>query len=93
MRLPAGEPQEIYVSVSENGVALINREPTLLLSYPNGETQTFNFPPTGEDGVTSIGIPGIKAPNGTLIAYKVCLIGFSDESQCVGENYLIWNSE
>jgi hypothetical protein len=93
MRLSAGEPQEIFVSVSEDGVALINREPILILTYPNGETQTFYFPPTGEDGVTSIGIPGIKAPNGTLIAYKVCLMGFNGESRCVGENYLIWNSQ
>ena len=93
MRLSAGEPQEIFVSVSEDGVALKNREPILILSYPNGEIQTFYFPPTGVDGLTSIGIPGIEAPNGTLIAYKVCLMGFNGESRCVGENYLIWNSD
>lgn len=92
MRLSAGEPQEIFVFMSEDGAALENREPVLILSYPNGETKTLYFPPTGVDGSSSIEIPGIQAPNGTLIAYKVCLMGFNGESKCVGENYLIWNS-
>jgi hypothetical protein len=92
MRLPSGEPQEIFVLVSEDGATLKNREPVLFLSYPNSETKTFYFPPTGVDGLTSIRIPGIQASNGTLIAYKVCLMGFNGEMKCVGENYLIWNS-
>jgi hypothetical protein len=91
--LPANQRQKIYVKVSEDGVALKNREPVLILSYPNGRSQQLYFPPTGSDGQTFLDIPGIQAPNGTLIPYNVCLFGFNGEQRCVGENYLIWNSK
>jgi hypothetical protein len=91
--LPANQWQKIFVKVSEAGVALKNREPVLILSHPNGSTQKLYFPPTGSDGQTFLDIPGIQAPNGTLITYNVCLFGFNSEKRCVGENYLIWNSK
>jgi hypothetical protein len=91
--LPAGQPQRIYVLVSEDGLGLNNREPILILSNPDGTTQTIFFPPTGVDGRTSVEIPGIQAPNFTLIPYSVCLLGFDGEQRCVRDNFLIWNSK
>lgn len=91
--LPAGQPQRIYVLVSEDGVGLKNREPILILSNPDGTSQTTFFPPTGVDGRTSVEIPGIQAPNFTLIPYSVCLLGFDGEQRCVRDNFLIWNSK
>ena len=91
--LPAGQPQRIYVLVREDGVGLKNREPILILSNPDGTSQTISFPPTGVDGQTSVEIAGIQAPNFTLIPYSVCLLGFDGEQRCVRDNFLIWNSK
>jgi hypothetical protein len=87
----SNEPQEIHVGVFEGDTPLKNREPTLTLIMPDGSQQQRTFPPTDELGHTYLKIPPISAPNGTLIAYQVCLVGADREDICVGDNYLIWN--
>ncbi len=87
----SNEIQEIHVGIFEGETPLKNREPILILTLPDGSQQTRTFPPTDESGHSYLTIPGIAAPNGTLIAYKVCINDISSEEQCVGDNYLIWN--
>jgi hypothetical protein len=79
------------VSVYEDGVPLMNREPELTLSLPDNSQYTYHFPPTGENGQTSLELAPVEAPNGSLIAYEVCLSVLSGAELCVMDNYLVWN--
>ena len=87
----SGQPQEIQVLVTEQDMPLANREPLLTLTLPDGRTENHHFPPTDSRGMTSLTLPPIEAPNGTLIPYEVCLTGVYGKTFCIGENYLIWN--
>lgn len=85
------EVQIINVAVHENEVPLMNREPELMLTLPDKTQYEYHFPPTGEDGHSALEIPPVNAPNGSLIAYRVCLTVLSGDQLCVMDNYLIWN--
>lgn len=87
----SGQPQDIRVTLTEDEIPLVNREPILKLTLPDNHVETYHFPPTDEDGHTTLVIPPVEAPNGTLIPYEVCLMGIYGKTFCVGENYLIWN--
>ena len=89
----SNESLEIHVAVFEGTVPLANREPVLALTMPKGEAQNYHFPPTNTSGQSSLQLPPISAPNGTLIAYEVCLDILNGKSRCIGENYLIWNTD
>ena len=82
--------QGITIIVTEDGVPLINREPVLSLTMPDNQLQEFTLEPTDEQGKTSIELPPIAAPNGTIIKYKVCLDEVDGEPICESDNYLIW---
>lgn len=84
------QAQEINVAIFQNNVPLANREPVITVTMPDNSQEVHPFPPTGENGKTSLTLPAIQAPSGTLIAYQVCLPGLQ-ESQCVTDHYLIWN--
>jgi hypothetical protein len=85
------ETQQVHVAVFEDGQPLKNREPVLSLVLPDGSRLSYHFPPTGEDGLSSLSLPEIPASSGTLIAYQVCLKGLAGESVCMGDNFMIWN--
>lgn len=84
--------QEIFVAFYENGKPLKNCEPVLIVTMPDGSQHKGFFQPSDENGQTSIKLAPIEAPSGTLIAYRICLSGKLDDSPCIGDNYLIWNS-
>lgn len=84
--------QEINVALYEDGKPLNNFEPVLVVTMPDGSQRKAYFDPSDKTGRSAIGLAPIDAPNGTLIAYKVCLFGFEGEPRCVGDNYLIWDS-
>lgn len=85
------QEQEIRVMITKNGAPLKDREPTLILSVPGDDWLELTFPPTDQNGRSSVRIPPIPAPNGTIIPYQVCLKAISGEVLCEGENYFIWN--
>jgi hypothetical protein len=85
--------QEIHVALFEDGKPLANFEPVLIVTMPDGSQRKAYFQPSDENGRTSIKLSPIETPSGTLIAYKICLLGMDEEPRCVGDNYLIWNSE
>jgi hypothetical protein len=87
------EYQEIHVALYENNKPLKNYEPILVVTMPDGSQRRAYFQPSDSNGRTSIRLAPIEAPNGTLIAYKICLFGLEEESQCVGDNYLIWTTD
>ncbi len=85
--------QEIHIALFEDGLPLKNFEPVLIVTMPDGSQRTAYFQPSDENGRTSIKLAPIEAPSGTLIAYKICLFRLKGDPLCVGDNYLIWNSE
>ncbi len=89
----ADDRQVIFVNISQAGMPLSNREPILYLSMPDRSIRTFYFPPTDSAGQTQLALDPVEVPNGTLMAYRVCLYGLNEEQACAGESYLIWNSE
>jgi hypothetical protein len=86
-------PQEIYVALYENGKPLENCEPILIVTMLDGSKRRSTFQPSNENGQTSIRLSPIEAPNGTLIAYQICIMDLNGTLRCVGDNYLIWNSD
>lgn len=89
----AEESQVIHVALYENGKPLKNYEPLMIITMPNGSLRETHFQPSNNHGRTSLNLPPVKAPNGTLIAYQICLKNLDGELHCVGDNYLIWNSD
>jgi hypothetical protein len=85
--------QVIHLALFEGRKPLKNFEPILLVTMPDGSQRKAHYEPSDENGRTSIGLAPIDAPSGTLIAYKVCLFTIDGEPRCVGDNYLIWNSD
>ena len=83
--------QEIHTAIYDDGKPLKNYEPLLIATMPDGSQRKAYFPPTDEEGCSSIKLAPIAAPNGTLIAYRVCLFGMDEQENCVGDNYLIWD--
>jgi hypothetical protein len=89
----ADEIQEIHVALYENGKPLDNCEPILIITMPDGSQRQTYFQPSNRYGRTSLNLSPIKAPNGTLIAYQICLKDIDGELHCEGDNYLIWDSD
>jgi hypothetical protein len=87
------DSQEINVAIYQDKTPLSNFEPLLLVTMPDGSQRKAYFQPSSENGCTSIELAPIDAPNGTLIAYQVCLFGLDGEPNCVGDNYLIWDTD
>jgi hypothetical protein len=54
-------------------------------------SRNYHFPPTSEDGLSSLTLPEIPASSGTLVAYQVCLNGLAGDQVCMGDNFMIWN--
>lgn len=91
--MEAHDRQVIYANIHQAGKPLSNREPVLYLTMPDQSLRTYYFPPTDTVGQTQLTLEPIEVPNGTLMAYRVCLYGLKEEQVCAGESYLIWNSE
>ncbi len=87
------DTQEIHTAIYEDGRPLQNFEPLLIATMPDGSQRQAYFQPSNEEGCSAIKLAPIEAPNGTLIAYQVCLFGVDRQQTCVGDNYLIWDAE
>lgn len=83
--------QEIGVIVSLGQQPVVNLRPKLVLSLSSGETLQLEMPPTDQQGRSSIAIPPLQAPNGTLVDYRVCVVIQGKMELCAREDYLIWS--
>lgn len=83
--------QEIGVVVRFGGQAAVEIVPILYLSFPDGESYEFEMPPTNEQGKSFLVIPPTQAPNGTLVAYRICITTPGGVQMCAREDYLIWS--
>lgn len=86
------QAQEIGVMILEGKKPLRSIEPALILLMPDGYQNSYYFPPTGEDGQTLLTLDPIKAQNGTLIPYQVCISSLTSEIFCVQDSFVIWNT-
>ncbi len=65
---------------------------TIDLMLPDGASYTYQTPPTGLNGWTSLTIPPLaNLEHGMMVAYKVCLNQPVEPQNCVSDMYLIWN--
>lgn len=88
----SGAAQEIGVGVFDNTQPVSMVEPDLVVTHPDGTTQTYYMYPTGDDGLTRQPIDPITAPNGSVIPYQVCIFSPSGEQYCVRDSFLIWDN-
>ncbi len=90
--ITSSDIQMIFVAILEGGKGVPNLEPELTVTYPEGEIGPLPFPPTNPDGMTQLDLPPVKASNGTLIPYEVCLQNIQADESCVGDTFLIWGN-
>jgi hypothetical protein len=86
------ERQEIYGLVLDSGKPLENIDLVLELTTPDGRNENLGFPATAPDGHSHIKLEPLKASNGTLIVYQVCLENIPAVEDCVLDDYLIWGN-
>ena len=89
--LASNQEQEVGVILLENNDPLSQLQPQLTITLPDGSRQTFTMPASAPDGRTSLRLPPIDAPNGTLIPFQICIRGSTGERFCMKDDYLIWN--
>jgi hypothetical protein len=90
--LAPNQNQEIGVSLYENSTPMANIEPILELTFPDGQEKTYYMLPSGEDGVSTMMIDPIDAPNGSLISYQVCIFDLTYERYCVKDSFMMWQN-
>ena len=90
--LSPGQMQEIGIAVSQGGRPLSGVEFNLTEFLPDGRELQFYVPPTNADGLTTVGVGEIYAPNGAVVTYKVCIIGLVSPTVCVSEGFMIWDN-
>ncbi len=87
----SGQRQTIYIESGRSGKPLKGVEISLLVTGPDGISKTYALTPTGADGKTSIELDPIEGPNGSIVAYDVCLIGSDSPPACLSRSYTIWD--
>lgn len=87
-----GEEQVVNLEALErkSDHAIANAEAVLEVTAPDGSLTRYHFPPTGEDGRSSVVVPAVKAESGSMVALKACLNGGSDQPPCAEDSYVIW---
>lgn len=86
------EQQVIHATLFAGSQLLPGLEPYLEITLPGGGTSIYQFPASDSSGQTQLTIPPIRAQNGTLIPYKVCLEGFGAAEVCASESFMIWGN-
>jgi hypothetical protein len=91
LELSKNQSQTIVVTIYQDGLPLINREPILSMKMPDGSRLSYRFPPTDSNGKTSTTVPPIiDASRYSMIPYEVCLEAEVGHDQCKEDNFAIW---
>lgn len=91
-QISSAEPQVVHATLFAGSQLLAGLRPYLEVTLPGGGTSIYQFPASDESGQTQLSVPAIRAQNGTLIPYKVCLEGFGATEVCASESYMIWGN-
>jgi hypothetical protein len=86
------QPQEIAALLFSNNEPVLGAAMEVMLIMPDGSQQFYAMPPTDENGRTSILLTPIRASNGTLIEYQVCIPQSGQQKICIADSFLIWNN-
>jgi hypothetical protein len=87
--LRPGEVQEISINVIDGDAPLSGVQPVLEITLPNGQQQSYIFPPTGAEGEASLPLPPMVARSYTLVPYRVCLSGVGQVRVCKNDTFII----
>ncbi len=94
-RLTAEEPQqfEMLLLREHDQQPLSSVEATLTLTLPDGRQALYYLPPTDAQGRSLLRIAPLQPalPNGSVVAYRVCLNIPAEQPICKADSYLIWN--
>jgi hypothetical protein len=85
------QDQEIHIYVFKGKEPQARYEASIFITLPDGSEKEMRLLPTDETGHTTIRLRPIQAPNGTIIPYRVCLVGFNPDD-CIRESFLIWGN-
>ena len=86
------QPQEIAAILLSNFEPVQGAVMEVMLILPDGTQQFYGMPPTDENGRTSILLTPIRASNGTLIEYQVCMPQSTQQKICIADSFMIWNN-
>jgi hypothetical protein len=89
--IPSGQVQIIYAEALKNEAPVPGIKFSLVVLQPDGITKTYQMPPSGDDGKTSVELDPINGPNGAIVQYKVCIIAAVSPQICFSRSYTIWN--
>ncbi|MEW6503922.1 MAG: hypothetical protein AB1457_08170 [Chloroflexota bacterium] len=94
-RLTAEEPQqfEMLLLRKDDQQPLSSVEATLTLTLPDGRQALYYLPPTDTQGRSLLRIAPLQPalPNGSVVAYRLCLNVPAEHPICKSDSYLIWN--
>ena len=91
-QISSAEQQVIHATLFAGNQFLSGLQPYLEITLPGGGTSIYQFPLSDVNGQTQLNIPAVRAQNGTLIPYKVCLEGFGSTEVCASESFMIWGN-
>jgi hypothetical protein len=91
-QISSAEQQVIHATLFAGNQFLPGLQPYLEITLPGGGTSIYQFPLSDVNGQTQLTIPSVRAQNGTLIPYKVCLEGFGSTEVCASESFMIWGN-
>lgn len=91
-QISSADTQVIHATLFAGSQLLAGLQPYLEIALPGGGTSIYQFPVSDAGGQTQLSVPPIRAQNGTLIPYKVCLEGFGSNEVCASESYMIWGN-
>ena len=84
--------QTIHATIIKDGMPVEKVVPDIELTLPDDTRSVYVFPPTNSGGAASLSVPAIKAPNGALITYEVCVKDGDAGETCVEDSYIIWGN-
>ncbi len=91
-QISSADSQVIHATLFAGSQLLAGLQPYLEITLPGGGTSIYQFPTSDAGGQTQLSVPPIRAQNGTLVSYKVCLEGFGSNEVCASESYMIWGN-
>ena len=83
--------QEIGIDAYLNGQPMGGLLLELTLTMPNGSNQYYIMPATDVTGKSTLALPPIDAPNGTIIPYLICIRVNDTDKICLEKSFIIWN--
>ncbi|MDX1437609.1 MAG: hypothetical protein R3335_12400, partial [Anaerolineales bacterium] len=83
--LAPGGSQTIRAGIFRGNTPIAGVVADVTVEYPDGTEKVFFFPPTDEDGISSLELSPLHAANGTVMPYVVCLQNVDGRRLCTAD--------